>query len=85
MKKDEWKKEVVQVGVLDSTRSTTYVLSLNIWYGEDSTYGHINKSDAIEHSLENMGFELNNIQWMETSKVSVDTNEYTFNRRLENI
>ena len=85
MKKDEWKKEVVQVGVLDSTRSTTYVLSLNIWYGEDSNYGYINKSDAIEHSLDNMGFELNNIQWMETSKVSVDTNEYTFNRRLENI
>ncbi len=68
---DDKVKEVVQVGVLDSTKSTTYVFSLKIWYGEDSDHGYINKSDAIEHSLDNMGFELNNIQWMETSSIYI--------------
>ena len=84
MSKDNnsWNKESLQVGVLDYITSTTHVISVNIWYGEDKHYGYISKHDAIEHSLDNVGFKINNIEWMECSEVKVDTNKYTFNRRL---
>ena len=84
MKEVTVNRENVQLGILDYNTSTVYVRTVIIWWDEEGVCGNNNKHASIETELENMGFKLNNIEWMECSKVEVDTNKYTFNRRLEN-
>ena len=74
-------REEVTIGILDYLNSNVQIETIIIWWGDDEASANSNKQDAIITWIEKQGYDITQIEWMECSSFSIETNACTLMKR----